>query len=324
MPVGYVLQQFGKKIGLNPSIDSQRVVLLRFLNEAAQELYTQSDMAGCLEEQYFKVNSNQTISLPEYVGQLRAMREAYSAIAVKLSQMRPRYNQYNWESTWRDWRIIAKKALQQSLHNQAALTLKVAAIENPPIVITISGPTENAANTVETVTMDSLQKNTTNNFLDVVGLQKDRVNTVDVQVLDIDGNQISFIPNNKLQALFQIVDISTAPWYPALQNPLLGWVEVLYKKALPWFSDDGQEFPAVGYDNVWVQKCLQIYYEEEQKVDLAVAAYQKATQLLAQIHEDVNRATDECVALVENPHDRLWPRTGWGKDWKYAWRIVGR
>ena len=42
---------------------------------------------------------------PEYVGQIRAMRESFSHIAVKLSQMRPRYNQFNWPDEWRNWRI---------------------------------------------------------------------------------------------------------------------------------------------------------------------------------------------------------------------------
>ena len=64
MSVQLILSLAGDKMGLNPSLASQRAVLLRFLNEAAEELYDQSDPIGSLAEQVFKVNGDQTISCP--------------------------------------------------------------------------------------------------------------------------------------------------------------------------------------------------------------------------------------------------------------------
>ena len=324
--LSYILTQVGLKMGLTgwPTDPAQRSVLLRFVNEAAVELYQQSDMAGCLEEQYFKINSNQTISLPEYVGQLRAMRNAEDHIALKLSQMRPRYNQFSWPDEWRDWRIKGLHPLQSSISNQGTLTITVPAVENPPIVVNITGPTVNSANASESITMTSTSMTTTNSYLDVSSFTKNVVNQYNVILNDIDGNQLTYIPNNKLQALFQIVDISTSPWFPPLISPLCGWVEVLYKKSLSWFSNDTDEFPAPGYDNIIVNKVLQLWCEEKGDVQGAMAYMQKATQSLAQIHEDANRGTDDVVSLVENPHDRMNHRVGFGRDWRYAYRITGR
>jgi len=322
--LSYILQQVSYKMGLNQTNPAQRAVMLRFVNEAVVELYQQSDMAGCLEEQYFKINSNQTISLPEYVGQIRAMREAYSHIALKLSQMRPRYNQFSWPDEWRDWRLKGLTALQAAIVNQSIMTITVPAVETPPVVVSITGSSNVSANVTETITMTSTSMVTTNSFNDIKSVTKNVVNQYNVVIFDIDGNLVTTIPNDKLEARYQEVDISTSPWYPANVNPLLGWVEVLYKKALPWFSNDTDEFPAKGYDNIIVNKVLQLWCEEKGDIQGAMAYSAKATQSLAQIHEDMNRGTDDVVSLVQNPHDSVVHRVGFGRDYRYAYRIVGR
>jgi hypothetical protein len=118
MPVAYILSQAGAKMGLNSSLASERSTLLRFLNEAAQELYDQSDATGLLMEQVFKVNGDQTISLPYYVGPVRAARNFYFGNkAWHINQMRPRYNQINWKDMWSNLRIRNTQALQATVTN---------------------------------------------------------------------------------------------------------------------------------------------------------------------------------------------------------------
>jgi len=326
MPLSYILQQVAYKMGLTgyQTDSGQRAVLLRFVNEAAIELYQQSDMAGCLEEQYFAINGNQEISLPEYVGQVRAMRQADTQIAIKLSQMRPRYNDFNWEDGWRNFRIKNQSALQQSIKNQSVVTISVAQVENPPIVVTISGSSDSASSISEQVTMTSLNVNSINQYNDITSVTKNTVNTCNVTITDVDNNILTVIPNNKLEAKYQIVDVSLMPWLCTSLSPQGNWVEVLYKKSLPWFQNDGDEFPAKGYDNIIVNKVLQLWYEEQGNVQSAVAYMSKATQSLAQIHEDANRGTADVVSLCEHGHDKMNHRVGFGRDWHYAYRIIGR
>jgi hypothetical protein len=324
MSVQYILSQIGYKFGQNPSDSNQRATMLRFINSAAKEIYNTSDMAGVLREQLFKVNPNQTIAFPPYMGQLRAMRNSFGDTAINLSQMRPHYNQYNWVDGWKNWRLKGIGALSSTLQNQSILTISVMQVETPPVVVSVVGSTANSSRISETIAMSSTTMTTTNAFTDVFAFTKGDVNNFDVALLDVDNNQISYIPNNKLKAEFQIVDISNAPWYLPNSNPLIGWVEVLYKEALPYLSSDTDEFPAVGYDDVIVSKCLQLYFEEQKDIPTSQAYYQKANTLLAQIHEDCNRGTDDVVSLVENQHDRINPRTGFGRDWWQAYRIIGR
>src|ERR1035437_873033 len=105
MSVKNILIIAGAKIGLDPNSPSQRNVLLRFLNEAAEELYDQSDPISSLAEQVFKINGDQTISCPWYVGKIRAIREADTHIVWSINKMRPHYNQFSWKDMWRNIRL---------------------------------------------------------------------------------------------------------------------------------------------------------------------------------------------------------------------------
>jgi len=308
MPVSYILRQAGNKMGLDPSNNDQREVLLRFLNEAAYEVYTQADVAGTLMEQVFQVNGDQTISLPSYVGQLRAIRELNSYIPWHVNQMRPRYNIANWKDMWRNWRIKGQQALKQAITNEAPVIIHVPAVESPNIVVTIKGTTATADSITETLTISAEHVTTQFSYIDIQLLVKDRINNYNVSVLDADGREVSTIPNNMLEASYLIIDVSTLPWlsYPSGNSD--HYVEILYKKALPWFYNDGDEFPAKGYDNIIVNKIMQLWAEEKGELDKAMAYDAKATRSMARRHEEENRATEDRVALVTNEHDELLTR----------------
>ena len=303
-----MLSQAGAKMGLNPSDSNERPVLLRFLNEAADELYAQSDMAGSWVEQAFKVNGDQTIAMPHYVGNIRAIREYQSLIPWNIQQMRPRYNVSNWSDFWRTFRLKGKQALEKTITNQAPVVFKVSAVETPPVVITITGSTPNASSVTEQVTINATSVSSVNDWIDITALNKSGVNSYDITVSDVDGNPLAVLHNNEKNSTYQIVDVSTCPWLNNTQSAQDHYVEVLYKKKLPYLSADGDEFPAQGYDNVIVNKMLQLWFEEQGKPDLASAYDQKATRSLARKHEEENRATQDTVAFTENSHDNLNPR----------------
>jgi hypothetical protein len=305
MSVKYILGQAGAKMGLNPNAQSSRLVLLRFLNEAARELYNQSDMPGCLLEQVFKVNGDQTISCPEYVGRIRGLREFNSQIPWSLNQMRPRYNKFNWQDMWRNIRFKNRQALMTTVTNQSVGVLTVPVVESPPVVVTVSGPTPTASELSEDITMSAVTAQTVNNFLDYTSVKKDRVNNYDITLSDIDAKVLTVIPNNMLTASYQIIDISLCPWLPTGLAPQEHYVELLYKKTLPYLSNDADEFPAQGYDDVIVNKMMQLWFEEQGKPDVAIAYDTKATRTLARETEEQNRATEDVVSMVSNPHDTL-------------------
>lgn len=306
MPLKYILDQFCNKIGLDPAQETQRSVALRFINEGAKELYDESDMAGSLMEALFKINGDQTVAFPSYFGDLRAARPFDTQVPIHITQMRPRYNVVNWPEMWRNYRIKNKHALHTSVRNQSVFTVTVHAVENPPVEVTIVGSSDYSDRISETLVMDSVTKTTTNTFNDVVSFTKNRYNGYNVVLTDVDGLEMAVIPNNQLQSEYLHIDVSSLPWANNDGGSIQAhWVEVLYKKRLALLSVDSDEFPAMGYDEVVVNKALQLYYQETEKTDLAIAYDQKATRTLGRIHNNENRATEDVIALVPNPHDSL-------------------
>lgn len=318
MSVAYILSQAGAKVGLNPNDSAERPVLLRFLNEAVDELYAQADMAGSLWEATFKVNGDQTITLPSNIGQVRGMREYSSMIPWSIQKMQPRYYQGNWNDFWRTFRIKGKSALAATITNQSQLTITTPIVDSTPITLTITGSTPDASSVTELITLDAVTKLTTNVWLDITALNKSDVNSCDITLSDPDGVLLALIPNNEKSSVYQVLDVSTCPWLQQSQSKLEHYVEILYKKKLGYLSADGDEFPAQGYDNIIVNKMLQLWFEEQGKADLAQAYDAKATRSLARKHEEENRATQDTVALVENPHDSLNPRVRSRRPYVYG------
>lgn len=317
MPLSNILRLFSAKTGLNPADTRQREVALRFINEAAYELYMQSDMAGSLMEQCFKVNGDQTISLPQYVGPVRALRELDSMIPWNLNQMRPRYNQSNWQDYWRNWRVRNTQALQKSITNTAPVAVSVP-VADTGLIVSINGSTLTGSSVTEDITMSSTYISGVQDFVSIIGVTKNKVTMYDVSILDIDGNVLTVIPNSELAAVYQIIDVSTCPWLPQDGNQLDHYVEVLYKKALPYLSNDGDEFPAQGYDYIVANKSLQVWFQENGNAQEALAYDQLTTRSLARKHEEENRGTEDVMALVENPHDSLNPRIRGGRGSRYG------
>jgi len=309
MAVKHILQLAGNKMGLNPSDSAQRPVLLRFLNEAAFELYIQADLPGSLMEQVFKVNGDQTISLPQYVGEVRAIREMTSMIPWSINQMRPRYNQSNWPDFWRNWRLQGKRPLQSSITNESVMIISVPQVDTPNLTVNITGRTADATSLTETVTMNAKSVQTQNTFMEpITSVTKSAITDYDVTITDVDGNLLTTIPNNDLSAWYQTIDVSTMPWLPTSNTSLDHYLEVLYKKALPYLSNDGDEFPAQGCDHIVANKMIQVWAQEQGNVQLALAYDQLNTRALARKNEEFNRATEDRVGFTINPHDTLNPR----------------
>lgn len=308
MGVKFILSQIAAKVGLNPSVEGHRLVMLRWLNEAALELYEQADVAGTLCEGVFKMNGNQTISLPMYVGYIRAIREYNSHIPWNINQMRPRYNQFAWKDSWRNIRLLNRQPLMASITNQAEVVVNTSIVENPPVVVTITGQTNLASSISEDVTLNTLSVTTTNQFVNITSVIKNKVNTCDIILNDIDGKLLTLIPNNEVEALYQVIDVSSAPWIQQSLGNMDHYVEILYKKALAVLFNDGDEYPIPDHDYILVNKVLQLWSEEQGKADAAIAYDSKATRSLARKHEENNRATQDMIALVANPHDYLLPR----------------
>jgi hypothetical protein len=314
MPVSYILQVVGAKTGLNPNVASSRSTLLRWLNEAAEEIYYESDPPNSLQEQAFKVNGDQTISLPWYVGPIRGIREVDSQIVWSMNRMRPRYAQFNWPDSWRNIRLIGEQALQATITNQSNVIVTTPFVENPPVIVTSTGQTEFGSSVSENITLSSTSVQSVNAYINITAIKKNVVNAYDITINDIDGKLLSTIPNCQLTAKYQIYDVSVCPWLAVSTSTLEHYIEILYKKAFYTLYNNEDEFVFGNkYDYVLINKMIQLWNEEQGKPDLATAFDSKATRSVARIQQDQHRATEDKVNFVANEHDTILPRVRPGR-----------
>lgn len=328
MALSYILKQVGKKMGLNPSDSLQRATLLVRVNEAARKLYVKGDLPGTLQEQAFKINGDQTVTLPYYVGPIRGLRELGSMQSWHINLMRPRYNQFNWPDQWRNYRLKNKQCLQNSVVNQSVAVIIVPTIEDPPITVTVTGPTDNASLATESIVMDSasiinedgtFSKQTVKNYNDYTSVTKDRVNDYDVTLTDIDARVLTIIPNTQVEAQYQIIDVSSCPWLAQNITSLDNYMEIMFKLAMFELSKDTDQFPAMfNYDDAVVDFTMKLWMIEQGKADRASLYHTEAIQGIADQKEDQDRASEDMIALAAHPHDTMLKRIGTGLRRRYS------
>lgn len=308
MPLEYILRKVCQKTGLSKDDTENRQIVLDLIQEAAEELYESADYPGSLEECVFLINEDTTISLPPFVGIPRAIREAQSMTAWKLSSVRPHYHEKAWPNdSFRNWRDKGLSPLALALVTTTPPLIRVDAVETPNITITIRGSTDSAQSVSETITISALDTQMVTPFTSYELIRKNRINTVNVSVLDSKENEISVIYNNELETNFRIMDVTA---YPISQDVSATqfFMEVLYKKKFPQLFNDDDYIPLIGYDNVIVNKACQLWAEEKGNAEKAIAYDAKAHRTAQQKAADVNKGKVMMVDTTTHPHDNVFRR----------------
>jgi len=317
MPLSYILRKVCQKTGLSKDDDADRRIVLDIIQEAAEELYQQSDYPGSLEECVLAVTEDVTVSLPPFIGIPRAMREATSLVPWKLSSVRPRYHEKAWPNdAFRNWRDKGTSPLALDIEVVTPPAVVVPFVEEPPIQITFVGSTDTAQNISETVTITALETVITTPFTAYTAIRKDRINTCNVSIVDSDDREISVIYNNELEAAFRIMDVSAYPIAIDTNNSTF-FLEVLYKKKFPQLNNDNDSIPLDGYDNVIINKAVQLWSEEKGNAEKAIAYDRKAHRTAQQKAADVNKGKVMIVDTTAHPHDQVFRRLRWRSSFKF-------
>ena len=349
MSVEYILDRFGKKIGMSPTDTSQRALLLDYLNEAAQELYEQSDMPGCLEEAEFYVQGDKTVAMPADVYVIRGIREKSGSNAEwETEALTARYRENSWETNHNKFRVKGYSPLKVSL--PAAITGATGSANTNKISVRTYGPT--TASDVAYVVADinglfieeskvsisgadlatasgysavdfsgnepikdiksfsrtrTLSVTTGSYTNPVTGITGEVAGHGIVQLVDHADNSIVYaeiLPGYE-ESRYLIIDVSEFPFSSTADQDDSHTLQVLYKKTLPVFRNDRDEFPAVGYDNILVSKCMELFLEEQGKVEEAILHDRKATRSLARRQADLERGQEQKVVFKRHNHDKL-------------------
>lgn len=304
MSVEYILDRVGKKLGINPNDNHQRSIMLDYLNEAAQELYEESDMVGSLTEDSFYVQGDKTIALPSNVSSIRAMREKESQYPWVLTNLTERYSRNNVEQDDRTWRVRGYEPFKVTPTSYSGIKA-TATQAMPEITLTVVGTRSDASRFVEEVEMDSTSNTFSTTFTSIESVIKSDVCTYDISIKQSDDTVLAVIPNNEKESRYLICDVSEYPWESTATQDDEHTLEVLYKKKLPYLSKDSDEFPADGYDNILINKVMQLFLEEQGKMEEARIYDQKASRSLGRRNADLERGQLQKVKFDKHPHDKL-------------------
>ena len=330
MSVEYILDRFGKKVGMIPSDASQRALLLNYLNEAAQELYEQSDMPGCLEEAEFYVQGYKSVAMRADVYAVRSIREKAGGNAMwETEPMTARYRENNWDTNHNKFRVKGysplKVSLPTSITEAANSTDKLVVraygitttsddyevvIKTPyseAFLVSVAGPAVASAATSTNVTLAPSNAVVITDIISFARTLEPTATSGLVQLIDHADNDIVYaeIPSNSMESRYLIVDVSEFPFSSSAAQDDSHTLQVLYKKALPRLQNDTDEFPAVGYDNILVSKCMELFLEEQGKIEEAILHDRKATRSLARRQADLERGQEQKAVFKRHNHDKL-------------------
>jgi hypothetical protein len=330
MSVEYILDRFGKKVGMLPSDTSQRALLLDYLNEAAQELYEQSDMPGSLEEAEFYVQGDKTVALPANVYTVRSIREKAGGNAMwDTEPLTARYRENNWASNNSKFRVKGysplKVSLPTAITEAANSTDKLivrtygitttdddyeVVIKTPyseAFLVSVAGPAVTSATASTNVTLAPSNAVVITDIISFTRTFEPTATVGLVQLIDYADNSIVYaeIPSNRMESRYLIVDVSEFPFSSTAAEDDSHTLQILYKKALPRLQNDVDEFPAVGYDNILISKCMELYLEEQGKLEEAILHDRKATRSLARRQADLERGQEQKAVFKRHNHDKL-------------------
>jgi hypothetical protein len=330
MSVEYILDRFGKKVGMLPSDTSQRALLLDYLNEAAQELYEQSDMPGSLEEAEFYVQGDKTVAMPADVYAIRFVREKSGRNEEwETESLSARYRENNWETNHAKFRIKGysplKVSLPTSITDAANSTNKLVVraygitttdddyevvVKTPyseALLVSVAGPAVADATASTNVTLAPSNNVTVKDIISFARTNKPTATVGVVQLIDYADNNIVYaeIPSNRMESRYLIVDVSEFPFSSSAAEDDSHTLQVLYKKTLTRLQNDTDEFPAPGYDNILVSKCMELFLEEQGKLEEAILHDRKATRSLARRQADLERGQEQKIVFKRHNHDKL-------------------
>ena len=245
MSLSTIRAEVAADLGIRIESATQKSFLDDKINKAAEEIYEKYDLRNSLREQIFMCdNAQQLITVPYYVYRTRKIRSYDFLLGVKNVDMRPRYSYSEWMPPFLNWRIVREFfPLSRDIENEGPLTFVLSEPATAVFSITIVGKTGTAEKTTEVIvfSVGDEERSSTKNWAGSpeMVIAKNRVIDQDITIEDMDGNEVSSIPNSELKPSFTLVQVLER-YQQFGENPLY---EVLYKTRFTPFKNDADEFP---------------------------------------------------------------------------------
>ena len=275
-----------------------RTTALREINYAWEELWNTDDLPDSLFE-ISLVPSSTTglLSLPYYVGQIRAVKEHDSHARITLETPRPYYHDGRYDLSPYTWRILGSSPLRTSITNASPLTLTIAEPETEEFTVTLEGPTDNAARSAEVATfaIGETSKVTTKCFTDITSATKDMITKANVNLSGANSEDYGYIPNDDFEARNILAQITERCGTICTS---CACYDVLYKRKVPLLLNEGASVP---FQQVLMTKTLEWITLPKDGGEVKADIFGQKARSLLEANVNSNTGVEKRLDLPINP-----------------------
>lgn len=253
------------------------------INLAARELWYGSTQPDITETCFIQATDTSRIALPWFVHNIIAANYA-EGIPIELNTPLPQFNPGDFMRVPFQWRIIGYSPLQTDIRAGGKLTFRKT---NPKhtgkLRITITGQNEFATRVVEP--LDCVSQDTVTNevYHQLQAIERSETGGCDIQVLDVTGLEVAFLPVHLLTARRQLIEISNCCNTTGCKT-----FKIAYKPVLPPLVHDSDTFPAEIFSDAVAWMALSIDAMHAKPENAGVYASKAAGLYGAFVNEQLN------------------------------------
>ena len=313
MSLGYIIRRVAADDAIRVSNPDQRAWLVDKINEAARELYERKDLPVALQECFVALDNEKRVSLPPFVGELRAVRSACDGVWHKqkwsIKDTRPAYVATEWQNAWSSFRIIGYSPIAADTSN-AAPGLIYYPHADESVIVSIVGETDESNRSVDSIPLIAQQNVWEKQFNQITAIRKNKITDYNVVIYGPDNNELAIIYADQFESRYMVVDISQFPEACCCVCPDGTFiVQVLYKPRLPRMENDNDSFPVDGFDDAIVLATKQLIAEgQEGKEQRAVLMHAKLKQKVAHLTEHKEGTVQRMITFKRRGLFDLVPR----------------
>ena len=258
--------RLARETGLNPLQQADADVLDSLINDAAEQIYTQTDLPRSLREEAFFIKGNSCtprVALPARVGEIRGIRDYFDRI--RLHDMRPKYNTLPWPNdVCYTFRLLGDSPICCSIDNAIGLYMVPLNGDPTSLTVSITGSTIDAKEVHASFAGDGTGSAVGVLWTDIRSITKDAITPVDVVLLSGTANSCEMARIGTYDEAAQYLEVELYEFGGKVCSSNVAWsvdrcVEVLYKPPYAPMRDDDSTFQCPGHDFAILYKAVEIY-----------------------------------------------------------------
>lgn len=240
-----MLREFGDLIGRSPDVPEDRESMIRKLNNAARQMWQGDDLPNSLQSIVIEATESNTISFPEFVGQLRGVRKC--RVHRKVIDQAARFVDKMPEG-YLTPTVLYKSPVSDTGVDFTNLRVEFAEAVMGRIVVTIHGATAGSNSEREQLIFGNGDriKALTKSYVSITSVHKDALTGPDMRIISDVDDELCMVPSNANTSSYIVYQLVDCPTIGCDPKGLWGAFELYYKPVLRLFSDDSDTFQAEG------------------------------------------------------------------------------